>query len=66
MVLLDREENATNVCRPDQFANHADGLRARAAVDAVLSPILCGSAVFEDAGAGNTWVTRYFTCMQNP
>ena len=38
-VLLDREEDANNVGRPDQFVNRADGLRARGEVDAVATHV---------------------------
>ena len=36
-VLLDREEDANNVCRLDQLENRDDGLRADVEVDAVFS-----------------------------
>ena len=35
-VLLDREEDANNVCRLNQLANCADGLRARVEMDAIV------------------------------
>ena len=37
-VILDREEDAKDVCRLDQLAEHADGLRNRAVVVAVFPP----------------------------
>ena len=37
-VRRDGDEDAKVVCRLDQLANHADGLRARVAMDVVVSP----------------------------
>ena len=61
-ALLDCEEDAKNVCRLDQLAKYAHGLRARVETDAILSPFLCVGALLEDGGAGKNWVTRLLIC----
>ena len=47
-VLGDGEEGAQVVCRLDQLANDADGLRARVDMDVVFYPFLSKGDLLED------------------
>ena len=61
-MLLDREEG-----RFDQVADCADRLCARLGKYDAFSSVLCESALLEDCGARNNWVTRFcFLCAKNP
>ena len=55
--LTDREDDAHKVCRLQQIAGRADGLRARLEVDAVSSPIFCTRVRCFTFVAGNNRVT---------
>ena len=65
-VLLDREEDAKNVCRLDHLPSYADGLCACVQMDDVFSSFAKESALLEDSCAKNDWVTMFFMCVKNP
>ena len=59
-VLLDRKEDANNVCRRDQLATNADGQCARVEINDVFSSSCATVPCWRDRGAKNSSVTRFF------
>ena len=64
-VLLDREEDAKNVCRLGQLSKCDDGICDRVGVDVVVSSYLCAGALLKGCGVGNICVTRFFVIVKN-
>ena len=65
-ILLHHEDDAKNVCRLHQRANHADGRSARVEMDDVFPSFLCAGALLEDGDARNHCVIRFSICLKHP
>ena len=52
------EEHVQVAHRPDQLANHADGLLARGDIDAVFTSICFKTALLDGSRCRDYWVSR--------